>query len=121
MIRAYLLYTGPDHHSHVTPGSVSPDVLIEATSVHFKESLPHASFDWHNDPVPQYVITLSGVLEFTTQTGETFNLHPGDVLIATDHTGTGHKWRLIDDNPWKRAYVIFKDGADVRFVPDVAQ
>jgi hypothetical protein len=42
----------------------------------------------------------------------------GDVLLAVDHTGTGHEWRLINDEPWKRAYVIFKTGADTHFVPD---
>src|SRR5262249_22617077 len=50
-----------------------------------------------------YVITLSGTLEFTTRDGETFIMRPGDVLVAIDHVGTGHKWRLIDDQPWRRA------------------
>jgi hypothetical protein len=47
-------------------------------------------------------------------------IHPGDVLLVVDHTGSGHKWRLINDEPWKRAYVIFKPGADTQFVPDPA-
>jgi quercetin dioxygenase-like cupin family protein len=118
MIKAYHLYTGPDGDSHVTHGSVSPNELVAAESIHFKETPAHSSFDWHNDPIPQYVITLAGVLEFTTKGGETFVVHPGEILIATDHTGTGHKWRLINDEPWKRAYVVFKTEADTRFVPD---
>ena len=118
MIKAYYLYTGADGDSHVTHGSVSSNELVEAESIHFKETAAHSSFDWHNDPIPQYVITLSGVLEFTTKGGETFTVHPGEILIATDHTGTGHKWRLVNDEPWKRAYVVFKQGADTRFVPD---
>jgi hypothetical protein len=84
----------------------------------FKETPPHSSFDWHNDPIPQYVLTLSGVLEFTTVGSETFTIHPGDVLLAVDHTGSGRKWRLINDEPWNRAYVVFKDGANTHFVPD---
>ena len=52
--------------------------------------------------------------------GEVFTLRPGDV-IAEDHTGSGHKWRFIDDDPWKRAYVVFKEGVDTQFVPDPAQ
>jgi quercetin dioxygenase-like cupin family protein len=118
MIRAYHLYTGPDGNSHVVRGSVSGGELVEAESILFKETPPHSSFDWHNDPIPQYVITLAGVLEFTTLGGETFTIHPGDVLLAVDHTGSGHKWRLINDEPWKRAYVVFKEGADTHFVPD---
>jgi quercetin dioxygenase-like cupin family protein len=118
MIKAYHLYTGPDGNSHVTYGSVSGNELVASESILFKETAAHSSFDWHNDPIPQYVITLSGVLEFTTKGGETFTVHPGEVLIATDHTGTGHKWRLVNDEPWKRAYVVFKQGVDTRFVPD---
>lgn len=30
---------------------------------------------------------------------------------------SGYKWRLINDEPWKRAYVVFKEGADTQFVP----
>jgi hypothetical protein len=102
MIRAYYLYTGSDGNSHVTKGSVSEAKLVEAESILFKETAAHSSFDWHNDPIPQYVITLAGVLEFTTVGGETFTIHPGDVLLAVDHTGSGHKWHLINDDPWKR-------------------
>ena len=118
MIRAYHLYTGSDGNSHVIRGSVSGGKLVEAESILFKETQAHSSFDWHNDPIPQYVITLTGVLEFTTVGGETFTIHPGDVLLAVDHTGSGHKWRLINDEPWKRAYVVFKTGADTHFIPD---
>jgi quercetin dioxygenase-like cupin family protein len=120
MIRAYYLYTGADGDSHVQGGSIAEGALVGAESIHFKETPPHSSYDWHNDPIPQYVITLAGVLEFATVGGETFTLHPGDILLAVDHTGSGHKWRLINDEPWKRAYVIFKEGADTHFVPNPA-
>lgn len=116
MIRAFRLYTGADGKSHVECGSVSLDELVNTESILFKDSRPYSSFDWHNDPIPQYVITLSGVLEFTTRGGETFILRPGDVLLAEDHTGSGHKWRLVNDEPWTRAYVVFKDGAATHFV-----
>ena len=108
MIRAYRLYTGQDGNSHVVRGSVNGNKLVEAQSILFKETPPHSSYDWHNDPIPQYVITLAGVLEFTTLGGETFTIQPGEVLLAEDHTGSGHKWRLINDQPWKRAYVVFE-------------
>lgn len=120
MIRAYQLYTGADGDSHVTRGSVSSEHLIEAKTISFKETPAHSSYDWHNDPTPQYVITLAGVLEFTTRGGESFTLTPGDVLLAIDHTGTGHKWRLVNDEPWKRAYVIFKEGVNTHFVLDAS-
>jgi quercetin dioxygenase-like cupin family protein len=118
MIRAYRLYTGPDGNSRVVHGSVTGGEWVEAESILFEETPAHSSLDWHNDPIPQYVITLTGVLEFKTRSGETFTIHPGEVLLAEDHTGSGHKWRLINDEPWKRAYVVFKKGADTHFVPD---
>ena len=120
MIRAYRLYTGTDGNSHVVTGTVSGGKFVDADSIEFKETAPHSALDWHNDPTPQYVITLAGVLEFTTVGGEKFTVRPGDVLVAEDHTGSGHKWRLINDEPWKRAYVIFKKGVDTEFVPDAA-
>jgi fumarate hydratase class II len=33
-------------------------------------------------------------------------------------TGTGHKWRLLNDDPWRRAYVIFAPGSNTQFVAD---
>jgi hypothetical protein len=115
MIRAYRLYTGSDGNSHVERGSVSGGKLVEAESILFKETLAHSALDWHDAPIPQYVITLSGVLEFTTVDGETFVIHPGDVLVAVDRTGSGRKWRLTNDEPWRRAYVVFKGRSGYSF------
>jgi quercetin dioxygenase-like cupin family protein len=118
MIKAYRLFTGPDGDSHFERGSISTDALVDAESVEFKETAAHSSLSWHNDPVPQYVLTLAGILEFTTRSGEAFTIYPGDVLLAVDDTGTGHEWRLVNDEPWKRAYVVFKSGADTHFVAE---
>jgi len=115
-IRAFKLYTGPDNASHVLEGAIDQTDRTDVIAIHFKETPAHSALDWHQDPEPQYVITLSGTLEFTTRDGETFVLRPGDVLLAEDHTGSGHKWRLIDDQPWRRAYVVLKPGAKDSFV-----
>ena len=63
-------------------------------------------------------IACSGVLEFTTKGGETLTILPGDVLAPVDHAGTEHKWRLLNDDPWRRACVVFAPGADTQFIPD---
>jgi quercetin dioxygenase-like cupin family protein len=115
-IRAFKLYTGPDNASHVLEGTIDLKDRVDVVAIHFKETAAHSSYDWHPDPEPQYVITLSGTLEFHTRDGETFILRPGDVLLAEDNTGSGHKWRLIDDQPWRRAYVVLKPGAKDSFV-----
>jgi quercetin dioxygenase-like cupin family protein len=115
-IRAFKLYTGPDNASHVLEGTIDEKARTDVIAIHFKESPAHSSYDWHDDPEPQYVITLSGTLEFTTRDGETFVVRPGDVLLAEDNAGSGHKWRLIDDQPWRRAYVVLKPGTKDSFV-----
>jgi quercetin dioxygenase-like cupin family protein len=120
MIRAYRLYTDADGNSKVAKGSISGGELVRAESIHFKETPAHSSFDWHNAPAAQYVITLAGILEFTTMGGETFMIHPGDVLLAEDCIGSGHKWKLVNDEPWKRAYVVFEKGSNTHFVPEPA-
>jgi quercetin dioxygenase-like cupin family protein len=111
MLHAFKLSTGTDNASHVEEGTLTQDDPTDVAEIHFKESPPHTSLDWHEAPEKQYVITLSGTLEFTTRDGEIFTLHPGDVLVAEDNVGTGHKWRLIDDQPWRRVYVVLKPGA----------
>jgi quercetin dioxygenase-like cupin family protein len=73
----------------------------------FEVTPAHSSYDWHNAPAEQYVLTLTGVLVFTTMSGETFTIVPGDVLLAEDLTGTGHEWQMVGDDLWRRAYVIF--------------
>jgi uncharacterized cupin superfamily protein len=120
MIKAYHLSTGPDGHSHVISGSIIDHDTILTGSIHFDETPPHSSLDWHTAPTTQYVITLSGELEFVTHGGETFTICPGDLLVALDTTGTGHKWRLTNDQPWKRAYVTFKEDTKINFRPEDA-
>jgi len=117
MLRAFKLCTGTDNASHVVEGTVAENDPTYVIAIQFKETPAHSSFDWHDAPVPKYVITLSGTLEFATRDGETFVMRPGDVLVALDDVGSAHKWRLVDDQPWRRAYVVLKPGARDSFVP----
>jgi quercetin dioxygenase-like cupin family protein len=112
VIRVIRLYSGPDGQSQVDRLSVAPvdgpGNLVasqSATRVRFEETPAGSALDWHVAPHRQYVITLTGVLEFTTRDGETFTLGPGQVLLAEDTAGGGHRWRLVDDQPWQRVYV----------------
>ncbi len=113
-IRLVRLYTGADGESHFTEGAIplapvaadsqrSADEPVLAAS--FEETAAGSSLSWHNAPVRQFVVTLSGTLDFETRGGERCTIHPGDVLLAEDTTGGGHRWRLVDDQPWKRVYL----------------
>ena len=125
MIRCIRLWTGDDNNSHFEEGVIDlpkgerGDILsgtVNVLSISFRETRAGGAFEWHDAPVRQFVITLSGTLDFQTRTGEHFMLHPGDILLAEDTAGTGHSWNLVDDNPWRRAYVILSPGVQVPFV-----
>lgn len=117
MIHACKLYIGPDQAFHVAEGNVGMAERVEVVGMHCNETPAHSSLDWRPAPKSQYVVTLSDPLEFTTGDGETFILRPGDVLAATDDVGSGHRRRLIGDQPWRRGYTIFKCNVADLFVP----
>jgi hypothetical protein len=126
MIRCVRMWTGSDGNSLFEEGSISlgegmrGDAVarpVAAVEISFQETVSGGSYEWHQDPVPRFVITLSGTLEFEMKSGATFVLRAGDILLAQDDSGSGHKWRLIGDQPWRRAYVVYKEGADLCFTP----
>jgi quercetin dioxygenase-like cupin family protein len=124
MIRCVRLWTGADNNSHFEEGvialerGVRGDVLTDklpVMTVSFQETASGGSFAWHDAPVRQLVITLSGTLDFETRGGDHFILHPGDILLAEDTSGGGHKWSLVDEAPWRRVYVVLAQAAAVPF------
>jgi quercetin dioxygenase-like cupin family protein len=88
---------------------------FSAKSISFEETQAGQTLDWHNAPAKQFVITLRGTLDFSTRSGEHFILTPGDILLAEDTVGSGHSWKLIGDDPWRRAYVILESDAELAF------
>jgi len=118
------IWTGEDQNSHFEEGSIEltpgthGDLLsgkIGTATASFQETRAGGTLAWHTAPVRQLVITLSGTLEFMTRSGERFVLTPGDVLLAEDTAGGGHTWKLVDDQPWRRLYVILAKDAAVPF------
>ena len=126
MIRCVRMWTGEDGNSLFEEGFIdlaegmrsdSVGKPVPAVEISFQETRSGGSYAWHQDPIPRFVITLSGTLEFETKSGATFTIRPGDIVLAQDNSGSGHKWRLISDEPWRRAYVVYDKGADLRFTP----
>lgn len=113
-IRLVHLFIGDDGQSHFSVGEIAwhqRDAINAVSSVEtahavsFEETAKGSTLDWHTAPHRQYVITLSGRLEFETRDGTKQIVEPGDILLAEDTSGGGHRWRLIDDQPWRRVYV----------------
>ncbi|MVN23338.1 cupin domain-containing protein [Mucilaginibacter arboris] len=119
MIKAYQLITGVDGHSHILIGHVAENSISKAVSIHFKETPAGTFYNWHPAPATQFVLTLTGTLEFTVFSGEKFTLKTGEVLIAMDTTGSGHTWQMLGNEPWKRAYIVFAEGENIDFVAKV--
>ena len=128
MIRCVRIWTAEDGNSLFEEGTIdlSPkkdggergDVLSDkavVSSISYRQTQSGGTYAPHQAPTRQFVITLSGTLQFKTVPGATFVIHPGDILLAEDTTGSGHSWRLTDGNPWRRAYVILADDAAVPF------
>ena len=116
--RLIRLFTGDDDQSHFSVGEIEwkePEALNalsqreQAQTIFFEETAAGARLDWHNAPHRQYVITLSGRLEFETRTGARLIVEPGDILLAEDTSGGGHRWRLVDDQPWRRVYIAVNE------------
>ncbi len=51
--------------------------------------------DWHPAPTRQLVQLITGSLEVTTTDNEVRRWGAGDVVIAADVTGRGHKTRVV--------------------------
>lgn len=123
LMSMFRMYTGDDGDSHFEKISVelkgaanegkgkAMSDLIDAHEIQFAESPAGGSFDWHNAPRRQYVITLSGQLEFESRKGEKHVVNPGDVMLFEDVTGGGHRWKLLNDQPWRRVYVHLEPAA----------
>lgn len=124
MIRCVRIWTGADGDSHFEEGIIDlqggdrGDILshtVTVAALSFQETRSGGSFAWHKDPIPRFVITLSGTLQFETRGRETFVIRPGDILLAEDNTGTGHRWKLVGEEPWRRAYVVLQPGVELPF------
>lgn len=124
MIRCVRIWTGADGDSHFAIGEIvlgaaergdALSVAAASTAIAFRETPAGGAFAWHEAPHRQLVITLSGSLEFETRSGARVSVEPGDVLLAEDTAGSGHRWRLRGEVPWRRAYVVLAPGAAVPF------
>jgi hypothetical protein len=108
------LYTGSDGQSHfedlTVPLADAGDIgslsrRFAATGVIFRETAGDYDFDWHNAPERQLVVMLEGSVEITVSDGTVRRFDTGDILLAEDVSGQGHRSRAIDGQPRKSLFV----------------
>lgn len=106
--RVVRVYTGDDGQSHFenvdievrSQGRVGRlSKLIRGSGVMFREVDGDYDLDFHQAPRRQFVVNLRGAVDITVGSGETRRLESGDILLAEDTTGQGHKSRAVDARP----------------------
>lgn len=76
-----------------------------ATGIIFRETLCDYDYAWHTAPRRQYVIILSGEVDFTVSSGETRRFGDGDIILLEDTTGKGHYSKAAGNQPRKSIFV----------------
>ncbi len=104
-VRILRMFTGPDGKSHfgeveLSEGAFGPvvkQVLLPAMDSPFLRVGSNPTMDrWHTAPRRQYLVMLKGRLEIEVSGGEKRVFGPGDILLAEDETGQGHRGRDLD-------------------------
>jgi quercetin dioxygenase-like cupin family protein len=112
------IYTGDDGESHfedvqIPLESYGPGGLlsepVSVTEVIFRETGADYNLDFHPAPRRQYVVNLKGSVELETGSGETRVLEAGEILLAEDTTGRGHRSRAVDEQPRQCLFIPLAD------------
>jgi hypothetical protein len=59
----------------------------------------------HRAPAVQWVIMLRGTIEVTVSSGEARRFAPGDLLLAADVTGVGHRTTGVGAAPFECLFI----------------
>ncbi len=108
------LYTGVDGESHfedidiplMDQGQIGRlSTLIPATGVILRETGVDYDYDWHNAPRRQFIVMLEGTVEIEVGAGTTRRFGPGDILLAEDTTGRGHRSRTVNQQVRRSIFI----------------
>jgi hypothetical protein len=113
-MRITRLFTGTDSQSHFE----DPEIPFEsredfglftlpepAKAVFFREIPPGWVYSWHNVVCREYVVMIDGEAEIEVGNGEKRVFRKGDILLAEDLTGQGHRTRVLGKKVWRQVFV----------------
>jgi hypothetical protein len=97
------IFAGPDGESHFEDvdvplsgaGASRISEVFATTGTLMRHTSGAYDLDWHPAPRRQFVVNLTGSVEITASDGESRILGPGEILLADDTTGKGHKSRAV--------------------------
>lgn len=75
----------------------------------FRETDENYDFDFHNAPQRQFIILLDGIIEIETSLGIKKEFRSGEILLAEDTTGKGHKTKSVDKKLRRSIFVTLGD------------
>ena len=109
------VYTGEDGESHFDDVPIGGRIsaLIRGSGVMFREVAATYDLDFHNAPRRQFVVNLIGSVDITVGDGTVRRLGPGEILLAEDTTGRGHKSTAVDGQPRTCLFIPVDDDADI--------
>jgi uncharacterized protein YjlB len=108
------IYTGEDSESHFEdidiPLKDAGDIgalseHVNATGIIFRETSGDYDYSFHNAPQRQYVIMLNGQVDIEIGDGTIRRFTTGDVLLAEDTTGRGHRSFAVNGKPRKSIFI----------------
>ena len=89
------MYTGDDGTTHIEEINPSDhpawNALHDAKGIIFRAQQPGFFSDWHIARRRQHIIALSGEAEIGLKDGTVHGLRAGDVNLAEELTGFGHR------------------------------
>lgn len=108
------LYTGTDSESHFeeievpfeSRGEFGLFTVPEPVKAIFFREIPAGwVYSWHTVVCREYVVTIEGGAEIEVGSGEKCTLRKGDVLLAEDLVGRGHRTRVLGKKVWRQVFI----------------
>ncbi|SUZ96632.1 uncharacterized protein METZ01_LOCUS49486, partial [marine metagenome] len=116
------VYTGDDGESHFEDVAIGLEDrglggrisrLIRGSGVMFREVDATYDLDFHNAPRRQFVVNLTGSVDITVGDGTIRRLGPGEILLAEDTSGRGHKSAAVDGKSRTCLFIPVDDDAEI--------